>query len=144
MNTIVICSSCSQANKVDLKKAEGRSPLCGGCKSRLPIHENVQDLTDKTITQLVNAADRPVVIDFWADWCGPCKAFAPVFKKAAMELSDKFIFAKLDTAAHPQTATRLEIRGIPTLIVFANGAEKTRQSGALPYPALKEYLSQWL
>src|SRR4030095_12247505 len=85
--------------------------------------------------------DVPVVVDFWAEWCGPCKAMAPHFERAAEELEPRVRFAKLDTEAHPEIAARYQIRGIPTLIVFEHGRETTRQSGARDARALVSWLA---
>jgi len=143
MNTLVVCPKCEKLNRVASDKASGGIPICGECKAELPLHDGVQDVSSKALSKLVRVADRPVVVDFWAEWCGPCKAFAPTFKSAAKELGAQFIFAKLNTETFPDASQNYQIRGIPTLIVFKNGKEVDRQSGAMPLPMLREYLSQW-
>lgn len=143
MTTLVVCPKCEKLNRVSLEKAESSSPICGSCKAALPLHAGVQDVSSTALGKLIRAADRPVVVDFWAEWCGPCKAFAPTFKSAASELGGQIVFAKLDTEAFPQAAQSFQIRGIPTLIVFKNGVEVDRQSGAMSLPMLKEYLARW-
>lgn len=142
MNTIVVCPKCEKLNRVALDKAMNASPTCGACKSELPLRDGVQDISSKALAKLLRSADRPVVVDFWAPWCGPCRAFAPTFKTAAGELGRQFIFAKLNTEEFPDAGQSFQIRGIPTLIVFNSGKEVDRQSGAMPLPMLKEYLSQ--
>lgn len=143
MNTLVLCLSCEKPNRVPIQAGETRIPICGNCKTPLPLKEGVQEVSASTLTKLVRLADRPVVIDFWAEWCGPCKAFAPTFKAAAKELAGRYIFAKLDTENHPSAAQAFRIRGIPTLVVFKNGQEVDRQSGAMPLPHFLEYLRKW-
>lgn len=125
-----------------LDRAMNAVPICGGCKAELPLHDGVQDICSKALTKLLRSADRPIVVDFWAPWCGPYRAFAPTFKTAAAELARQFIFAKLNTEEFPDASQSFQIRGIPTLIVFNSGKEVDRQSGAMPLPMLKEYLSQ--
>lgn len=143
MNTMFVCPKCEKLNRVPLKQIPALQPICGSCKTDLPIHDGLQDVSDSGLSKLIRSADGLVIVDFWAEWCGPCKAFAPTFKAAARELSDHFIFAKLNTEAHPLAAQTFRIRGIPTLILFKNGAEVDRQSGAMSLPMLMEYLGRW-
>jgi thioredoxin 2 len=143
VNTLLICPKCEKLNRVPLEAASKGVPICGNCKSALPLHDGVQDISGSALTRLVGVADRPLVVDFWAEWCGPCKAFAPTFKAAAKTLGGQVIFAKLNTEAFPDASQKYQIRGIPTLIVFKNGAEIDRQSGAMPLPMFLEYLGRW-
>lgn len=143
MNTLVVCPNCEKLNRVDLKHDGSKRPVCGHCKTELPVYDGVQDVSSKALSRLIKSADRPVVVDFWAPWCGPCKAFAPTFRMAAHELSSQFIFAKINTEEFPEVGQSFQIRGIPTLIVFMNGNEIDRKSGAMPLPMLKEYLGRW-
>lgn len=143
MNTLVVCPNCEKLNRVPLDEAQNKRPVCGSCKAELSLHDGVQDVSGAGLSKLIRSADRPVVVDFWAEWCGPCKAFAPTFKQAAKEFGGQVIFAKLDTEKHDLAAQSFHIRGIPTLIVFKDGVEVDRQSGAMPLPMLMQYLGRW-
>ena len=142
-NTLVVCPSCERINRVPLERAQAARPICGSCKSELPLHEGVQDVSGTALGKLFRSSDRAVIVDFWAQWCGPCKAFAPTFKGAAKEMGSELIFAKLDTEAFPLAAQTYKIQGIPTLIVFKDGVEVDRRSGAMPLPMLLDYVAQW-
>ena len=143
MDTLVVCPKCKAVNRVGLLHADQAQPICGKCKTELTVHEGVQELTAATLTVLVKKSSRPVVIDFWAPWCGPCRSFAPVYQKVARELAGKFVLAKLNTEAFPAAGDSFQIKGIPTMVVFKNGVEVARQSGAMPLPALMSYLKQF-
>ncbi len=97
----------------------------------------VQELTDKTFQTDVLKSKLPVIVDFWAAWCGPCKMLAPVFEEVSKEYAGKLNFAKLDTEKYGDIAAEQGITGIPCLIVFHNGSEADRIVGFLPKPALK-------
>jgi thioredoxin 2 len=142
MNTVVVCTNCEKLNRVSLEKASSAQAVCGSCKSSLPIHDGVQEVTGSSLAKLLRSVDRPVVVDFWAPWCGPCKSFAPVYSQAARQFGDRIIFAKLDSQLHQLAAEAYQIRGLPTLVVFRNGLEIERVSGALPQPVLLEFLSR--
>ena len=100
-------------------------------------------LSDADFTDVLNGTDVPVIVDCWAAWCGPCKMFAPVFAQAAQTLEPDFRRAKLDTDANPQTAARLGIRSIPTLLAFRGGREVGRISGALPLDRFLQWARQY-
>ena len=95
-------------------------------------------LDDETFTRTVTESEIPVLVDFYADWCGPCKIRAPSVDQLAAEHQGKLLVAKLDTDRAPRTAQSFDIRGIPTVIVFRGGRETQRSSGAMPFPALKK------
>jgi thioredoxin 2 len=104
------------------------------------LHGAVNELSVAELWVLIEKSIVPVVVDFWAPWCQPCKAFAPVFEQTARSIPGQVVFAKIDTQAHPAAAENYGIRGIPTLILFRNGREITRQSGAMPLSMFTEWL----
>lgn len=137
-HTFAICEKCKKLNRVRL--GENKSPICGSCKAELPVHGAVVDGSDSTLHKLIEKSPLAVVVDVWAPWCGPCRAFAPTFEEFSKQFAGKVVFAKLNSDQNQQFAGMLGIRGIPTILVFKNGKEVTRQSGAIP----KEQFGQWL
>lgn len=125
----VVCGSCAAVNRVPVDRLSD-SPICGRCKESLLPGEPIE-LNDKNFRNFVEKNDLPVVIDFWAPWCGPCKVMAPHFASAAKELNPQFILAKLNTQDHPELASPFNIAGIPTMILFQGGREMRRTSGAM-------------
>lgn len=132
MSTQTICPSCMGLNRVPLEGPKGKAPICGRCQTPLPFHDGVTEVTDITLPALIAKSSLPVVVDFWAPWCAPCKAFAPTFAASARELSGQFLFAKLNTETQRHSGQSFQIRSIPTLIKFQGGKEIKRISGALP------------
>jgi len=132
------CPSCLSSNRVPSARL-GEGPKCGRCKSRL-LGEHPVALDDRTFQPYVENADLPVVVDFWAAWCGPCRMMAPQFEATARAQTGRVLFAKLDTEAAPGVASRYGIRSIPTLILFRDGRETARQSGALSRAQIESWL----
>lgn len=143
MDTLVVCPKCEAVNRVGLVRADQAKPICGRCQTALPLHQGVQELSATTLRVLVQKSSRPVVVDFWAPWCGPCRAFAPTYQQAASELAGRMVLAKLNTEENPIAGDTYHIRGIPTLVVFVNGIEAGRQSGAMPLRTLIDYLNRF-
>ena len=140
MNSNISCPQCSATNKVPTARL-GDGPKCGKCKQPLYQGKPV-DLTAANYQSMVSRNDIPVLIDCWANWCGPCKQFSPVFEQAAGQFEPAVRLAKLDTEAQQNIAAQLQIRSIPTLILFKQGKEVARISGALPLGQLQQWLNQ--
>ena len=125
----IVCPHCSAVNRV----AEARlmdKPLCGKCKNKLFTGHPIE-LNDQNFSKVIGKSDIPVLVDFWAGWCGPCKMMAPAFAEASAQLEPRLILAKLDTEQAQQTSAKYGIRSIPSLILFKNGKEVSRQAGAM-------------
>jgi thioredoxin 2 len=125
----LVCPHCDTTNRVPRERLAD-APVCGQCGKPL-FDGHPAALSEASFDRQVARNDIPVVVDFWADWCGPCKMMAPQFERAARMLAPRARFAKVDTEAHPGLAARYAIRGIPTTIVFRGGREVARQSGAM-------------
>jgi thioredoxin 2 len=124
---VVGCPFCSAANRVDLTRLAS-GPKCAKCGKPLRL-DRPQKVTDRDFERTIKGSSVPVVVDFYADWCGPCKAMAPTLDEFADKRKGEALVVKLDTEANPQTASRFGIRGIPTLIAFEGGKERGRHVG---------------
>jgi len=134
----VVCPHCAAVNRVLQDRLADRA-TCGSCK--LPLfNRHPVVLTEASFDRHVGRSDVPVVVDFWAPWCAPCRMMAPHFERAAAELEPRVRLAKLDTEAAPGIAARYGVRSIPTMIVFRGGVETARQSGALDLPRLLHWI----
>lgn len=134
----IVCTHCDAVNRLPADKLEAAAN-CGKCKHPL-LDGKVQILGNASFDHQVGWNDLPVVIDFWAPWCGPCKMMAPAFEKVAHELRTKARFAKVNTEGEQALAQRFGIRSIPTLMIFKDGREFRRQAGAMDPASLKQWI----
>ncbi|MBS1234832.1 MAG: thioredoxin TrxC [Nitrospirae bacterium] len=125
----IVCPDCASVNRLPSARLT-QGPRCGRCKNMLFSGHPVE-LTSATFERHLSRSDIPVVVDFWAAWCGPCKMMAPAFAQAAVQLEPRVRLAKLNTEQEPAIAQQFGIRSIPTLVIFRGGREIARQSGAL-------------
>jgi len=128
--THVACAHCGAANRVPVARL-GDDPVCGRCGQPL-LDGQPLELSDANFDQVVERSDLPVVVDFWAPWCGPCRQMAPQFEQAARTLKGRALLVKVNSDDNPRTASRFGIRSIPTLVKLQHGSEVSRVAGARP------------
>ena len=133
----IACAACLTANRVPAARL-GEGPKCGKCGAAL-LDGAPAELGEMQFDTFVARTELPVLADFWAPWCGPCRAMAPHFERAAQELKDRVRLVKVNTEDAPGLAARYNIRAIPTLVLFRNGVEEKRMSGALDSGALARW-----
>lgn len=132
--THIVCPACQGVNRLPVD-APALEATCGKCRERLFSGTPVS-LNERSFERVVSRTDIPVLVDFWAPWCGPCHAMAPVFEQAARELEPSVRLAKLNTDEAQEIASRFSIRSIPSLVMFRGGREVARQAGAMPLASL--------
>jgi thioredoxin 2 len=135
---IMPCATCGKPNRVDLARTDAE-PKCGVCHAALRLDAPLV-LSDANFDQVVAASPVPVIVDFYADWCGPCKMMAPVFAELARRQRGQALVVKVDTDRNPVVASRFAVRSIPTLVVLRDGVEVARQVGAAPMSVLEDLL----
>jgi thioredoxin 2 len=139
---VVACSHCGRQNRLPYASLT-RMVRCGQCQTEFPaINRPVHVTLDAGFQALTTQSALPVLVDFWAPWCGPCKMVAPELNKVAVEGASKWIIAKVDTEELPGLARAFQISAIPTLVLFARGREVARRAGALPAAGIRQLLAR--
>lgn len=138
-NVHVVCPHCHTTNRLPRERLGGDA-RCGQCKQVLLAGEAFE-LSQADFARHVASSDLPLVVDFWAPWCAPCRAMAPAYEAAAAKLAPGVVLAKLNTEAEPELAARFAIRSIPTLVAFKDGREVARRSGASDLPGLVQWIT---
>jgi thioredoxin 2 len=139
---LITCPKCGGRNRM---KYEGLGKVfrCGQCKSELrPLVEPVDVHSDLVFDALISRSALPVLVDFWAPWCGPCKMVAPEIRKVANETAGQVLVTKVNTEELPSLARRFRVTAIPTMSIFRNGIEVAHQAGAMAAPAIRKFLGQ--
>lgn len=135
------CPHCQKINQLPVDRLSS-APICGACKKDLltaPV-----DVDELTFNELLASSPLPVVVDFWASWCGPCQMFAPTFKASAARHANRVLHVKINTEDNQMLSQRLNIRSIPTLAAYVGGKEVNRVSGALPAASLEQFVQRAL
>jgi len=138
---ILTCPSCGKKNRSPAERLAdvGR---CGVCKTEISPLRRPLPVDTASFREIVRDARVPVLVDFWADWCGPCKIVAPEVEKTAAEMAGRALVLKVDTEAHPELAAEYGVQGIPNFVVLRGGVLVSQQAGAVPSVQMKEWLTR--
>ncbi|MFW1858353.1 thioredoxin TrxC [Acinetobacter defluvii] len=138
---IIVCPSCGAKNRIPEDKLDAQ-PTCGKCHENLIPFAPIE-LNEQNFSNFISHSDLPILIDLWADWCGPCKMMAPHFAEVAQH-NPHVVFAKIDTEANPRLSSAFNVRSIPTLVLMNKTTEIARISGALRSSQLQDWLDEQL
>lgn len=137
------CGKCLRLNKISLERAESQRPVCGACGAPVDVQHGIFNADSRQLQKLIEKSPLPVIVDFWAPWCAPCRSFAPTFERVAREHPGQAVFVKVNTEIDVSASQAFQVRGIPTLAAFRGGREVDRQSGALPYDHFTRWVNQF-